>query len=131
MRVHVLLGLVLALGLVSGCAPVQSVVGDPYPNGPAGPLTALPEAAPPTAPPPAPFEVDKNVAYVVRSALTQETQLAPVSQHVGVHVRKGVVTLSGEVPSTLDRKTIVDRISKLPGVDHVDDQLAVNEVPVP
>lgn len=132
MRAHMLFGAALVLSLSSACAPFESVTGDPYPNGPSGPLEPpLIGRTPPTGPPPAPFEVDINVAHLVRRTLAQDHHLGGISNHVGVKVSKGIVTLNGGVASERDRQVIVDRVSKLPGVDQVDDQLAVNYSPAP
>jgi hypothetical protein len=92
-----------------------------YPGPAAAP--ALQNSAPPAPPPPAPFSADHDVAAAIHRLFNHDEYLAPASKHVTAKVYKGVVTLRGTVPSEHERDEIVQRLSQLPGVDRVDDQL--------
>ncbi len=90
-----------------------------------GPSSASPEALPPTAAPPSVSSTDVAVADSVRQLLKGNSDLAPVSHNVEATVDHGVVTLRGTVPAEHVKDEIAERVAKLPGVDHVSNQLAV------
>jgi osmotically-inducible protein OsmY len=71
------------------------------------------------------FTIDRDVAKSISHLLQTDPNLAPVSGDVTVSVDKGVVTLHGNVPSDHDRLEIIERVSKLAGVDQVEDHLRV------
>ncbi len=75
--------------------------------------------------PPAEFDVDKNAAAAIRQELRRDTALADASGDVQVKVRKGVVTLTGSIPSAEQKKRIVQKVEAVPGVDRVVDHLKV------
>jgi hypothetical protein len=133
----------LSLLLAFGCAqrpqgyggppdtPAQDANATPPPPGnpaygatpgPAEP-SPLQQSAPPQPPPAAPADTDHVVAGAVHRLLNQDTFLAPGAKNVTAKVNKGVVTLRGTVPSAHDRDMLAQRISQLPGVDKVDNQL--------
>jgi len=132
-------GVILAGVLLAGCVSshrreyVYSPAYSPAPVvTPTGPSTArvYPEVPPPPPPPttvaPAQSSVttsssDVALAESVRGVLRNGTT-SPVGR-VEASVYHGVVTLRGSVPSDLDRQALVSRVSNLPGVVRVDDQL--------
>jgi osmotically-inducible protein OsmY len=46
--------------------------------------------------------------------------------HITPKARDGVVTLTGRVPSMRIRTTVIDTVSRVPGVAHVIDQITVH-----
>lgn len=132
---------VLALaGLLGGCAQ-NSPESSPYARSP-GNLTPTsdqpgsrlypglyqPEETrlPPPPPPPAVSGTDIEVARAVRDMIHSDSDFAPSGKTVLATVERGVVTLSGTVYSEHERWELVERISKLPGVDRVRDHLKVD-----
>ncbi len=89
-----------------------------YPGGPA-------IVTPPTSPPPGVLSSDVKVAQEVSQLLKGDTSLADASSNIQASVDHGVVTLRGTVPADHDRDEIVQRVSQLPGVLGVRDQLGV------
>ncbi len=79
----------------------------------------------PAIAPPAEFELDKNVVKAIHDTLANDPALAVSSQNVSVKVRKGVVTLRGTVPTEEARNRVVARVSAVPGVDKLRDELKV------
>ena len=51
--------------------------------------------------------------------------MAGISSSVLVKVRDGIVSLRGSVPTEQDRNEIVNRVSQLPGVREVRNELGV------
>lgn len=92
-----------------------------YP-GPADP-PPLQNSAPPASPPPATFSTDREVAGAIHRLFVSDPSVGPSARNVSAKVYKGVVTLRGTVGSEHERNEIVERVSRLPGVDHVKDQL--------
>jgi osmotically-inducible protein OsmY len=85
-----------------------------------------PNASPPTSPPGIPTS-DVAVADSVRQLLKSDnSDLSRVANNVQASVDHGVVTLRGTVPADHVRDEIIMRVSKLPGVQHVHDELAVD-----
>lgn len=125
MRYKGFLGMVLTLSLLAGCAGTQQVEERPLANGPPAPTPTADTGAPQTAPPPGISEIDSRVASLIHQTLKEDPSLAPAAKDLSVKVEKGVVTLRGSVPTAQDQAAVVDRISKLPGVDQVNDQLKV------
>lgn len=133
MRFARLLWHTLPLLLAVGCAQNRADLADtPTVNSPAGRAYAAPPPseplplqteAPASPAPPGVNTLDLDVAKSVRHLLHENPHLGPASKNIFATVDKGVVTLTGTVPSEHDRDEIVGRISKLPGVDRVDDQL--------
>ncbi len=121
MRFTSLLFTAVGLVLAVGCA--HQPEGRAYANGPPAPLLRLPQGAPTDAPPPSVSVIDRNVAEVVRRTLSQDPTLAPMSGDVSVQVNRGIVTLSGSVPSSQARERIISSVAKIPGVDGVEDHL--------
>jgi osmotically-inducible protein OsmY len=74
-----------------------------------------------TAPPPGAASQDWVLAQEIRSLLMSDPKLgnAPMT----AVAKDGVVTLRGSVRNQKDRDRLRDEISKLPGVQRVDDQL--------
>lgn len=128
------------VGWVGGCAQ-NSPESSPYARSP-GNLTPTsdqpgsrmypglyqPEETrlPPPPPPPAVSGTDIEVARAVRDMIHSDTEFTPSSNTVIATVDRGVVTLTGTVYSEHERWELVDRVSKLPGVDHVRDHLKVD-----
>ncbi len=80
------------------------------------PVPAAPDAAP----------GDVAVATGISQLLKGDTHLASVSSNVEATVDNHVVTLRGTVPTEHDRDEIVQRVSQLPGVLRVNDQLGID-----
>ncbi len=80
---------------------------------------------PPTTPPPGVSATDVTVAESVSQLLKGDASLADASRNVQATVNGGVVTLRGNVPTDHDRDEIVERVSRLPNVVRVVDQLGV------
>lgn len=76
--------------------------------------------------PPNVSATDLSTADEVAAVLNGEPSLAGPSQNVLVSVKDGVVTLRGTTPSESDRLLIVQRVSKLPGVAGVRDELGLS-----
>ena len=88
-----------------------------YPEGPSKVITL------PSTPPPNVAAGDVALASDVSQLLKGDPTLASASRNVQASVDKGVVTLQGSVPTDHQRYEIVDRISRLPGVKGVADDL--------
>jgi len=139
-RTFVLLALPLTLS-ITGCVrshraayytPAPAVVTTPavvaptsdrtvervYPTAPTTVLV-------PSTPPPAVVSSDVTVANSVSQLLKGDRSLAEATRNVEAFVSDGVVTLRGSVPTDHHRDEIVERISRLPGVASVRDQLGV------
>ncbi len=86
--------------------------------------TQPPAVAAPGAPAAAPGDV--AVATAVSQLLKGDAHLASVSSNVEATVDNNVVTLRGTVPTEHDRDEIVQRVSGLPGVLRVNDQLGID-----
>jgi osmotically-inducible protein OsmY len=72
-----------------------------------------------------PGEIDDlTVASSVRTILARDT--AHIYGNVDVSVTRGMATLRGTVPSEHDGQVLRDEIAAIPGVDYVDNQLAVD-----
>ncbi len=67
--------------------------------------------------------MDRETRKLIRQSLEKDTTLPSAAKHIDVDVSRGVVTLSGTVPTVRDRKALVARVAKLPGVDLVKDHL--------
>jgi BON domain len=80
---------------------------------------------PPSTPPPGVASADVTLAESVSQLLKGDVSLADASSNVQAIVDHGVVTLRGRVPTDHDRDEIVQRISQLPGVVRVHDELGV------
>ncbi len=81
--------------------------------------------SPPTTPPPGITDSDVVIAESVSQLLKGDGSLAEASRNIQATVERGVVTLRGSVPSDHDRDEIVQRVSQVPGVVRVRDQLGV------
>ncbi len=80
----------------------------------------------PTAPaPPGVAESDVAVADSVSQLLKGDSGMISASRNVMATVDGGVVTLRGTVVADHDRDEIVQRVSQLPGVKRVRDELGV------
>lgn len=116
------------LMLCSACSSVVPPVGVAY--APVAPGANTPTidsgTTPASAPPPSVAALDMAVVGVVHRALRSDRRLASAAQDISVSAHKGVVTLQGRVPTAQDREAILDQVSKLPCVDEVRDELAVN-----
>jgi BON domain len=91
-----------------------------------GPSTPAWLGTPPSAPPPGVNQMDLAVADQISQTLHTDPLLASISQNVQVTVRKGVVTLDGRVPTEHAKDEISLRLAQIPGVDRIDNDLAVN-----
>ena len=89
------------------------------------PSTPSVTVAPPTAPPPGVATADVALADSVSQLLKSNTSMADATRNVEATVESGIVTLRGSVPTHHDRDELVLRISRLPGVVRVRDQLGV------
>ncbi len=68
---------------------------------------------------------DLAIADSVRGVLSGEVVIPSVGNNVEARVENGVVTLTGTVPSEVDKEEMVARISKLPGVAAVHDRTTI------
>ncbi len=68
--------------------------------------------------------MDRETAACVRETLREPTLAVP-SQNVSVSVKKGVLTLTGSIPSLQLRSRILDQVANLPGVDRIEDHLVI------
>src|SRR5487761_1517744 len=66
---------------------------------------------------------DAATIAAIQSQLYQNPDLKPLNVHVSSD--HGIVTLTGQVQSTLDKLAIEDLAQKVPGVKQVADQLAI------
>ncbi len=82
------------------------------------------EPTPPTTPPAAPQDI--SVATSVAQLLKGDAHLASLTGNVEASVDNQIVTLRGTVPSEGARDEIVQRVSQLPGVLRVRDQLGID-----
>ncbi len=97
-----------------------------YPSTPETPPPAPPAPESTAPPPPATDEAsptDVDIGNSVKQVLTGTTASA---NRVEAIVQNGVVTLRGTVPTVEDREDIVNRVSHVPGVIRVKDQMAVD-----
>jgi hypothetical protein len=126
MRLKLFLGPLLAWGLCLGCSSTVPPVGLAYaPVTPGVTMSTINGGTPATAPPPSVSALDMAVARAAHRTLRSDKALASAASRVSVRSRKGIVTLSGTVPTLEDRNAIVARIASLPAVDEIQDQLAV------
>jgi hypothetical protein len=138
-----LLALTVPLVICAGCiqshsapptvyvVPSTTTVLQPTSDRPAprvypGPSTPEFGSTPPSAPPPGVSQVDLAVAQQVSQALKTDPLLESISDNVQATVHKGIVTLRGSVPSEHARDQLTERLSKLPGVDRLDNDVDVN-----
>ena len=79
----------------------------------------------PTAPPPNVVTSDVALADQISGLLKGDSHMRDISQSVLVKVKDGGVDLRGSVPSENARAEIVDRVSLLPGVRSINNELGV------
>ncbi len=115
--------IVLSAALLGACRTMPPPVARPSASGPPGPTPEVGSGPPQTSPPPAPDNEDIAVAKAVRASLRSNQELGPAGEEIRVKVSKGVVTLRGTLPPGADRTALVTRISKMPGVDGIVDEL--------
>jgi hypothetical protein len=84
------------------------------------------EVAPPSPPPPGVSNQDLALAESISKLLKNDAHMASISGNVQTTIDQGVVILRGTVPSENAMDEIASRISKLPGVHHIEDHLAVS-----
>lgn len=84
-----------------------------------------PAVSAPAVPPPAVRDSDVRLGQTISNLLKGDPHLADASGNVIATIENGVVTLDGKVPTEHDRYEIVERVSKLPGVAHVNDHLGI------
>ncbi|HTL58640.1 MAG TPA: BON domain-containing protein [Candidatus Limnocylindrales bacterium] len=121
MRPGIYLANVCGFVLLTGCSHIEPGQGGAWANGPPGPSWEPDSRVPVSAPPPGVAEIDLDVTALVRRSLKEDPRFAPIANQVRIKVHKGVLTLSGEVPTARDRDELVAKISKLPGVDALRD----------
>lgn len=81
---------------------------------------------PPSEPPPGVSSQDLALAESISKLLKNDAHMASISGNVQTTVDHGVVILRGTVPSENAMDEIASRVSKLPGVHHLEDHLAVS-----
>jgi hypothetical protein len=69
---------------------------------------------------------DDRLAQSLDELLKVDPGLASTSHDVTIAVEKGLVTLRGTVPSEQARDRMVESISRVPGVEGINDRLSVN-----
>ncbi len=94
------------------------------PSQPSGQPNTTPRDPAGTAPAPG-ARTDQALTEQIRTTLRDDTALAALAQRVNVSVSSGVVLLEGSVPTQADRELIERRITDIPGVNRVDNQLTV------
>jgi osmotically-inducible protein OsmY len=77
----------------------------------------------PTVPTGAQIEADLALAARINVALAAQTGVNAARVHVDVH--RGVVTLTGSLPSKAHREVADETVRAVPGVKHVDDKLTI------
>ncbi len=106
--------------------PVVSTAPPVYP-----PTSDRPEtrsySTTPSGPAPNVAPGDVAIAESVSQVLKGDSRMATASQEVLVKVRNGIVSLRGSVPSDQDRAEIVERVSLVPGVREVRNELGVEQ----
>ena len=80
---------------------------------------------PPSSPPPGVSSQDLALAESISKLLKNDAHMASISGNVQTTVEQGVVILHGTVPGLNAMDEIASRISKLPGVHHIHNHLAV------
>jgi Predicted periplasmic or secreted lipoprotein len=142
MRIIKLIGAVLALGLIFGCAESHTTPPTVYytePTPAIAPTSTRPdvrvyspmapsvprESFPATAGPPV-GNPDVALGQSISQLLKGDPYLSGISRNVEATIRGGVVTLRGSVPTENDRQRIKDQISRVPGVLRVDDDLGID-----
>lgn len=90
--------------------------------------TTPPDAAiePPSEPPPGVSSRDLALAESISKLLKNDAHMASISGNVQTTVDQGVVTLRGTAPSENAMDELALRISKLPGVVRLNNQLSVS-----
>ncbi len=92
-----------------------------YP-GPSSPEWGTPSGAPP----PAVSTVDLRVAEQVSHTLKTDPLLESISGNIQTTIQNGVLTLRGAVPNEHALDELTERLSRLPGVDRIDNKLDIN-----
>jgi osmotically-inducible protein OsmY len=70
-------------------------------------------------------EVDRGLASQIRVMLNANPNLPVTEDNVHLVVDNGYVTLEGWVPSDQDRLAVAERVSRINGVQGIDNQLRV------
>jgi hypothetical protein len=135
MRGLKLLSAMVPLALAAGCASrhreSSANYSEPSPPSPTSERTEsriYPEPRGPSSPeaPPPVSSLDIAVGKSISRLLKTDPSVRSISGNVEASIEKGVVTLRGSVPTEHDRLLIAERVSSLPGVDRVDNQLGVD-----
>jgi len=69
---------------------------------------------------------DGQITTRVKSALMNDTSLSRSGRLVGVETTDGVVTLTGDVPTTDESRSIERKVKSIKGVRRIDNQLIIN-----
>ncbi len=96
-------------------------VAQVYP-GPSSPEWGTPSGAPP----PAISALDLRVAEQVSRTLKTDPLLESISGNIQTTIQNGVLTLRGAVPTEHALDELTERLSRLPGVDRIDNKLDIN-----
>ena len=102
-------------GANQGTTGTQGTTGAPGDQGAAGQPTAE----------------DRQTTERVRMAIVEDTALPMSAREITIVTNAGVVTLSGNVDSEMDRDAIVLRVESVEGVERVDDRLQVQPAGAP
>jgi len=124
----------LTLALFVGCAHTQTQTEPRYSALPTGPSPTSDQPAERvypdggnttrTTPPPGVTAEDWNLNEKVRALFLDNKKLAPPPSEVNAVVdqkERGIVHLSGHVSNGIERRRVIDAVSKIPGVTRVDD----------
>lgn len=69
---------------------------------------------------------DGQITTRVKSTLMNDSSLSRSGRLVGVETNNGVVTLTGDVPTTDESRAIERKVKSVKGVRRVDNQLTIN-----
>ena len=127
----------LPIVLLSGCAHTQTQTVPVYSALPTAPAPTSDQPAERiyeegsttrTAPPPGVTAEDWTLNERVRALFLDNRKLAPPPSEVTAVVdqqNRGVVRLSGHVSNGIQRRQVIEAVSKIPGVTRVEDHLLI------
>lgn len=104
-------------------APTYAPVPPPTPTSERPDVRVYSNPETPPAPNVAPGDV--ALANSISQTLKGDSHMADISSSVLVKVRNGIVSLRGSVPTERDRTEVINRVSELPGVREVHNELGV------
>lgn len=70
---------------------------------------------------------DWSITTKVKSAIMTDSSISASARFVSVNTTKGVVTLTGNVPTRADRQKIVHIVKRVHGVNRVNDKMTISK----